>query len=90
MPEAISYINLVADTQIISELADRSVFVVRAGLLDKMMLDELEDLYKKGTLKNLSILLNGTEISSANGYGYRYGYGYGYHNYDYYSQKEKA
>ena len=82
--------NLVADTQIISELADRSVFVVRAGLLDKMMLDELEDLYKKGTLKNLSILLNGTEISSANGYGYRYGYGYGYHNYDYYSQKEKA
>ena len=84
--------NVVADTQIISELADRSVFVVRAGLLDKVMLDELEDLYKKGTLKNLSLLLNGTEITSGHGYGYRYGYGYGYgyHNYDYYSQKEKA
>ena len=58
------------------------------------MLEELEDLYKKGTLKNLSVLLNGTEITSGHGYGYRYGYGYGYgygyHNYDYYSQKDKA
>lgn len=82
--------NVVADTQIISELADRSIFVVRAGLLDKAMLAELEGLYQKGTLKNLSILLNGTEITSGHGYGYRYGYGYGYHSYDYYSQKEGA
>jgi Mrp family chromosome partitioning ATPase len=82
--------NVVADTQIISELADRSIFVVRAGLLDKTMLQEIENLYKQGTLKNLSILLNGTEITSGHGYGYRYGYGYGYHSYDYYSQKDKA
>ena len=82
--------NVVADTQIISLLADRSIFVVRAGLLDKVMLTELEDLYQKGTLKNLSVLLNGTEITSGHGYGYRYGYGYGYHTYDYYSQKEEA
>ena len=81
--------NVVADTQIISEVADRTIFVVRAGLLDKVMLAELEDLYQKGTLKNLSVLLNGTEMVSGNGgYGYRYGYGYGYHTYDYYSQKE--
>ena len=82
--------NVVADTQIISELADRTIFIVRAGLLDKTMLAELEDLYQKGTLKNLSVLLNGTEIVSGRSYGYRYGYGYGYHGYDYYSQKEKA
>ena len=82
--------NVVADTQIISELADRTIFVVRAGLLDKVMLKDLEDLYQKGTLKNLSVLLNGTEITSGHGYGYRYGYGYGYHTYDYYSQKEEA
>ena len=82
--------NVVADTQIISEVADRTIFVVRAGLLDKTMLPELEELYQKGTLKNLSLLLNGTEmVSGKRGYGYRYGYGYGYHSYDYYSQKEK-
>ena len=83
--------NIVADTQIISELADRTVFIVRAGLLDKMMLPELESLYEKGTLKNLSVLLNGADLSSGkSGYGYRYGYGYGYHGYDYYSDKNKS
>ena len=82
--------NVVADTQIISEVADRTIFVVRAGLLDKTMIPELEELYQKGTLKNLSILLNATEmVSGKRGYGYRYGYGYGYHAYDYYSQKDK-
>ena len=83
--------NVVADTQIISELADRTIFVVRSGVLDKVMLSELEDIYQRGTLKNLSVLLNATEMSSGHGhygYGYRYGYGYGYNSYDYYSQKE--
>ena len=55
-------------------------------------LAELENIYQKGTLKNMSVLLNATDISSGKGYGYgygyRYGYGYGYHSYDYYSQKE--
>ncbi len=84
--------NIVADTQIISDMADRTLFVVRAGVLDKSMLAELENIYHKGTLKNMSVLLNATDISSGKGYGYgygyRYGYGYGYHSYDYYSQKE--
>ena len=84
--------NIVADTQIISDMADRTLFVVRAGVLDKSMLAELENIYQKGTLKNMSVLLNATDISSGKGYGYgygyRYGYGYGYHSYDYYSQKE--
>ena len=80
-----------ADTQIISELADRSIFIVRAGLFDKAMLADLEELYQSNHLKNITVLLNGTEmVSGRSGYGYRYGYGYGYHTYDYYSQKDKA
>ena len=83
--------NVVADTQIISELADRSIFIVRAGLFDKVMLSDLEELYQNNRLKNITVLLNGTEmVSGRSGYGYRYGYGYGYHTYDYYSQKDKA
>ncbi len=83
--------NVVADTQIISELADRTIFIVRAGLFDKAMLADLEELYQSNHLKNITVLLNGTEmVSGRSGYGYRYGYGYGYHTYDYYSQKDKA
>ena len=88
--------NIVADTQIISECVDRCIFIVRAGLLDKTALNDLEELYKNGTLKSISILLNGTDMGSGkHGYGYRYGYGYGYHSYgyhsyDYYSEKDKS
>lgn len=71
-------IELVADTQIIEKLADRTIFVVRAGLLERSMLAELETLYDEQKLKNMALILNGTE-SNTNKYGYRYGYRYGYH-----------
>lgn len=40
-------VELVADTQIIEKLADRTVFVVRAGLLERSMLAELEKIYEE-------------------------------------------
>lgn len=80
--------NIVADTQIIAQVADRTIFVLRSGLLEKAMLSELEDIYQRGTLNNMAILLNATDLYSGHG-GYGYGYRYGYHSYDYYTQKEK-
>jgi len=71
-------IELVADTQIIEQLADRTIFVVRAGLLERSMLAELEDIYNQKKYKNMALILNGTEGSGGK-YGYRYGYRYGYH-----------
>ena len=71
-------IELVADTQIIEKLADRTIFVVRAGLLERSMLAELENIYNEKKYKNMSLILNGTEGSGGH-YGYRYGYHYGYH-----------
>ena len=71
-------IELVADTQIIEKLADRTIFVVRAGLLERSMLAELEKIYGEKKYKNMSLILNGTEGSGGH-YGYRYGYRYGYH-----------
>lgn len=38
-------IDIVADTQIIEQYADRTLFVVRAGLLDRSLLSELESIY---------------------------------------------
>lgn len=71
-------IELVADTQIISKFADRTIFIVRAGLLERCMVQELEKLYEEKKYKNMSLVLNGTE-GSGHRYGYKYGYRYGYH-----------
>ena len=73
-------IDIVADAQIIEKLADRTVFVVRSGLLDRSMLPELENIYQEKRFKNLSVILNGTE-SAGGRYGYRYGYRNGYSSY---------
>ena len=70
-------IDIVADTQIIEKLADRTLFVVRAGLLERDMLPELQRNYDEKRFKNMTLVLNGTE-GGGKRYGYRYGYKYGY------------
>lgn len=82
-------IEIVADTQIIDQYADRTLFVIRAGLCERSMLSELNTLYEENKYSNLALILNGTEISKSgyfgNKYGYHYGhyghYGYGYSSY---------
>ena len=84
-------IELVADTHIIEKYADRTIFVVRAGLLERSMLPELEALYTEHKFKNMAVLLNGTEGNGSYRYGYRYGYHYGYgSNYYYGNEKQKS
>ena len=73
-------IEIVADTQIIETLADRTIFIVRANLLEKSMVPELQKIYNEHKFKNMSLILNGSTAGSGHGhYGYRYGYHYGYH-----------
>lgn len=71
-------IEMVADTQIIEQLADRTLFIVRTGLLERSMLPELQRIYDEKKYKNMALILNGT-VGSGGHYGYRYGYRYGYH-----------
>ncbi|ADY37273.1 capsular exopolysaccharide family [Phocaeicola salanitronis DSM 18170] len=71
-------IEIVADTQIIEKVADRTLFIVRAGLLERSMLAELETIYQEKRFKNMAVILNGT-LDGNNRYGYKYGYKYGYH-----------
>ena len=47
-------VDIVADAQIIEKWADRTIFVVRSGLLDRSMLSELENMYTGKRFKNLS------------------------------------
>lgn len=78
-------INLVADTQLITRVTDRTIFLLRAGLLDRSMLPELEHMKESGDFNGLSVILNGTEAQSHRRY-YAYGYGYGYGKRGYYSK----
>ena len=74
-------VELVADPAIINRYADLTIFVVRAGLLEKGMLPEIDQWYAEKKYNNLVVLLNGTD--GKGGYGYhKYGYHkYGYHYY---------
>ncbi len=82
-------IELVADTQIVEKEADRTIFIVRAGLLERSMLPELDNIYRENKFKNMCIALNATKSSGGSyGYGYKYGYHYGY-GYGYHYGQEK-
>lgn len=70
-------VEIVADAAIINKLTDITLFIVRAGLLDRGMLPEIERFYTDKKYRNMSLILNGTDGGSGR-YGYRYGYKYGY------------
>ena len=76
-------IDMVADASIITEATDMTVFVVRAGLMDKRILPVIEDLYKSKKYSHMTMILNSVDIKykkygyGRSGYGYGYGYGYG-------------
>lgn len=67
-------IDVVVDTQIMEKYADTTLFVVRAGLLEKSVVPEIDAMYKNHRFKRMCILLNGTEghNSRYNTYGSSY------------------
>lgn len=77
-----------ADVGIIERQADRTLFVMRAGLFERKRLADLENDVKNEKFKHLSLILNATKEGGRYGYhyGYRYGYKYGYHHH--YGEKE--
>ena len=84
-------IEIVADADLVAQHVDITVFVVRAGLLERSMLPEIEKLYQSKKYPNMALLLNGTEATGHHGYpyGYKYGYSYGY-GYGYGSDESKT
>ena len=61
--------DIVVDTQIIERFVDRTIFVVRAGLLDRKDLPNIDTLYRSKRFKQMCIVLNGTERASRKAYG---------------------
>ena len=85
--------DIVADTSIITKYADRTIFIIRAGMLERSMLPKLQEDYDTQRFPNMMLILNGTIYENntyGNRYGYSYAYGYGYYgsnSKDYYSKE---
>lgn len=70
--------GIIADATISNRIADLTIFVARAGRLDRRQLPEIEQLYKENKLHNMALVLNGADLHRRYGYyGYSYKYGYG-------------
>lgn len=82
-------VGIIADAAIANRIADLTIFVVKAGKLDRRQLPDLEQLYQEKKLNNMALVLNGASLKRR-GYGYGYGYGYGQYKYGYsYGKKRK-
>ena len=83
-------IDIVADTAIIAQSADVSVFVMRSGIMDKRALPTVEELYNEKKYKRMAVVLNGVSRRSGRyGYGSYGHYGYGYGSYGYGNEKDE-
>ena len=72
-------IEIVTDSDLIAPNADMTAFIVRAGLLERSMLPQIDKYYQSKKYNGMAILLNGTD--STGRFGYKYGYKYGYGRY---------
>ena len=85
-------VGLVTDTLIIARVADACIYICRADYTAKSALDLVNSLYTENKLKNMSIVLNGIDMTNRK-YAHYYGYGkygkygrYGYGRYGHYGQ----
>ena len=88
-------IGIVTDGISVIQKADYPLYILRANYSRKMFIVQVNKLMNENKIKNISIVLNGVELSRVKygyGYGYSYGYGYGYgysYGYGYYDEDEK-
>lgn len=71
-------VGIIADATISNRIADLTIFVARAGRLDRRQLPEIEQLYKENKLHNMALVLNGADLRRRYGYYGYYGYAYKY------------
>lgn len=82
---------LVTDAFVMSKFVDHTVFVMRQNYSPKEFVKSIDEYYRSGKIKDISILLNdiyktGLGYGYGQSYAYQYGYGYGaYGGYGYYS-----
>lgn len=55
-------VNMVADTSILANQADCTIFVVRVGVTERAALADVEKLYLSAKLRNMSLVVNDTPL----------------------------
>jgi len=71
-------VGVIADAAISNRIADLTLFVARAGRLDRRQLPDIELLYEENKLHNMALVLNGADLHRRYGYYGYYGYSYKY------------
>ena len=75
---------LVTDTLLITNLADLVIYVTRADMTDKHVIEYSRDLYLQGKINKIAYIVNSVGLIYVYGYKYKYNYSYGYgYNYNY-------
>ena len=96
-------VGMVTDTQLISRVADLTVYVCRADYTRKSEFSLVNELAATNKLPRISIAINGLDLNKKKygyyygygkygkyyGYGKRYGYGYGYGEHETNENKKK-
>ena len=77
-------VGIVTDALLLSHLANVTLFVVRQRYTTRGSVSLLDEIYRKGEMSNIAIVVNDISASGYYGYGLRYGYtlGYGHRYYD--------
>lgn len=80
--------GILADTDIINQYTDYTIYIIRIGNMDKQHLPEVERYYRENKFNNMTMILNGTGAA----FGHYGGYGkYGsYGHYGYYGGGENS
>lgn len=73
-------VGIVTDALLLSQLANVTMFVVRQRYTTRGSVQLLDEIYRKGEMSNVAILVNDISSSGYYGYGLRYGYSLGYGN----------
>lgn len=72
-------VEIVADATIIGRCADATLFIIRAEMLDRSLLPDIQQYYDENRLPKMSVILNGTTDSFSYYGSHRYGARYGYY-----------
>ncbi len=84
-------VGIVTDALLLNRMANVTLFVVRQRYTSRGSVQLLDEIYRKGEMTNVAIVVNDISVTGYYGYGLRYGYslGYGSRYYDpgnYYSK----
>lgn len=71
-------VGIVTDALLLSQLANVTMFVVRQRYTTRGSVQMLDEIYRKGEMTNVTIVVNDISASGYYGYGLRYGYSLGY------------